>query len=85
MNFENFAGIDKQSRWFLASWYKVLSAYMSNTDYDEQVERHAKEVSPLSGEKVETIRRRTHDIVKTNRIGHMAAIKRMRTALRITD
>ena len=85
MNFESFAGIDKQSRWFLASWYKVLSAYMSNTDYDEQVERHAKEVSPLSGEKVETIRRRTYDIVKINRSEHLASIRRMRAALGIAD
>lgn len=65
--FENFTGIDKTSRRFLASWLKIAEAENAGHSTAALINDHARLVSDAGGESFECVRRRTVEAPRKNR------------------
>lgn len=65
--FENFTGIDKTSRRFLASWLKIAEAENAGHSTAALINDHARLVSDAGGESFECVRRRTVEALRKNR------------------
>lgn len=65
--FENFTGIDKTSRRFLASWLKIAEAENAGHPTTTLINDHARLVSEVGGDSFENVRRRTVEALRKNR------------------
>jgi len=81
MKFENYVGIDKQSRKFLNSWLDVTFAYLSKQDVEKEVKRHAKLVAMSSGEHCETVERRAMESLRKDERCNMLELNMQRLSV----
>lgn len=65
--FENFIGIDKTSRRFLASWLKIAEAENAGHSTAALINDHARLVSDIGGDSFENVCRRTVEALRGNR------------------
>ena len=83
--FENFTGIDKTSRRFLASWLKIAEAENAGHSTAAIINDHARMVSEVGGDSFENVRRRTVEALRRNRDEKDSdhVLRRMRVVARL--
>jgi len=81
MKFENYVGIDKQSRKFLNSWLDVTFAYMTKQDVEKEIKRHAKLITMSSGEHPETVERRAMESLRKDARCNMLELNMQRLSI----